>query len=62
MKVNIRFACCEEYLGKTENGCYNIPDNCTIGEALDHLQTVFDRKFSENLTEYLTFVVNGKIV
>jgi len=60
MEINVRFACCEEYLGKIENGRYEMPENCTIDEALKYFEKILQRKFTENLPDHLAFLVDGK--
>lgn len=60
MEIHITFACCEDYLGETENGRYDVPDNCSIDGVLSHLESHFHRRFVQNLPQHLAFIVNGK--
>ena len=60
MKINLRFASCQEYLGEIENGEMEVPDNCDIDGLLSFLEKKYERTGIPDLPKYIAFMINGK--
>lgn len=57
MTVKVRFIC-RELVGDIANGEYEIPEESTVGEAMEIFRPM--GKFVENYPNFMLFMVNGK--
>jgi sulfur carrier protein ThiS len=59
LQIEVQFIC-PEIVGPLRSGAYDVPENTTISELLEISSSECSCKLSENVLDYLLFLLNGK--
>lgn len=59
MKIEVKLHC-KDITGEMREGIYELPDQCTVDEALAAVFSEAGKTLTENIQHSLVFMVNGK--